>query len=340
MRQVIAAGFVALAMTATAVSAQPVEPTYHTVATIPMPDGRWDLLSVDADHDRLLIGRGDSVTLIDLNTRGATSAGRVARGHAAVAIEGTDLVAVTSGGDGSVRLINATTGQQTASISVGENPDAALYDAASKRLIVMNARSGTVSMIDPRAARVVSTVPVRPGLELGTLIAPDMLAVNDEDASEIELVDLKRGVTLPPIALTGCKGPTGIAFDQADELLLSACANGMAALVDARSHRVIELVAIGKGPDGALFDPQRRRFIVPCGQSGTLSVLGVRRNRHLTSLGIVPTEVSARTAALDPRTGRIYLPAASFAPAAAPNGRPTIVAGSAHVLVLEPSTAN
>jgi len=340
MRRVIAAGLLMLATAATAVSAQRVEPIYHKAATIPMPDGRWDLLSVDPAHDRLMIGRADSVTLINLKTGGSTSAGRIVRGHAAVAIEDTDLVAVTSGGDNSVRLINATTGQQTASIPVGENPDAAFYEAASKRLIVMNARSGTVSIIDPRAARVTGTISVKPGLELGTLIAPDMLAINNEDAGEIELVDLKRGAALAPIALIGCNGPTGIAFDQTDELLLSACANGEAALVDARSHRLIELVAIGKGPDGALFDPRRRRFMVPCGQSGSLSVFAVGRNRHLTSLGIVSTEVGARTAALDARTGRIYLPAASFAPAAVPNGRPTIVAGSVHVLVLEPSTTN
>ena len=95
----------------------------------------------------------------------------------------------------------------------------------------MNAKGGTVSIVDPFAARVVRTIVVKPALELGTLIGPDLLAVNDEDASEIELVDLKRGAMLKPIPLPGCEGPTGIAFDAADGLLLSACANGQAALV-------------------------------------------------------------------------------------------------------------
>ena len=259
----------------------------------------------------------------------------MARGHSAIAIEGTDLIAVTSGGDDSVRLIDAASGRQTARIDVGKNPDAALYDAASKRLIVMNAEGGTVSIIDPRAARVVQTVTVKPALELGAMIGPNLLAINGEDAGEIELVDFKRAAALAPIPLTGCEGPTGIAFDQRDSLLLSACANGKAALVDARSRKLIALLPIGDGPDGALFDPQRRQFLVPCGRSGTLAVFSVGSDRKVKALASVATEIGARTAALDAGSGRIYLPTARFEPAPA-GGRPTTVAGSVHLVVLEP----
>ncbi|MEO6387884.1 MAG: YncE family protein [Croceibacterium sp.] len=337
MRHLITAALLSLAFTATGASAQSDPPSYRNLAPIALPDGRWDLLSVDTAHHRVLIGRSDSLDIVDLDKGVVKSVGTVSRGHAAVAIEGTNLVAITSGGDNSVRLIDATSGEQTASIAVGQNPDAAFYDAASKRLIVMNATGGTVSIVDPATASVARTVTVKPALELGTLIAPDMLAINDEDAGEIELVDLTQGLALPPIVLTGCEGPTGIAFDQADGLLLSACANGQAALVDARAHRLIELLPIGRGADGALFDPQRRRFMVPCGQTGTLVVFGVDADRHVTALDTVPTELGARTATLDPVSGRIYLPAATFAAPPSAGGRPTQVAGSAHLIVLEPS---
>ena len=310
--------------------------SYSAASSIPLPDGRWDLLSVDPIHHRVLVARGDSVSIVDLGNGTARSVGSLTRGHAAVAIDRTDLIAVTSGGDNSVRIINGTTGAQTASIAVGENPDAAFYDPASKHLVVMNAKGGTVSIVDPFAARVVRTIVVKPALELGTLIGPDLLAVNDEDASEIELVDLKRGAMLKPIPLPGCEGPTGIAFDAADGLLLSACANGQAALVDTRSRRLIKLLPIGKGPDGALFDRLRHRFLVPCGQSGTLSVFAVKSGRLVAALPPVRTETSARTAAFDPASGRVYLPAARFEPAAA-GGRPTLIAGSVHLIVLEPA---
>lgn len=339
MRQLILAALIVVGSSAALSASEPDPASYTASAPIPLPDGRWDLLSVDTTHHRVLIARGDSVSIVDMASGSTRSLGAVSRGHAAVAIDGTDLIAVTSGGDNTVRLIKGTTGAQSASIPVGQNPDAALYDARSKHLIVMNAKDGTVSIIDPLAAKVIKSIPVKPALELSVLIGPDLLAVNDEDANEIELVDLKRGTVLKPIALPGCEGPTGIAFDQADGLLLSACANGQAAVVDARSHRLVKLLPIGKGPDGALFDQRRRRFLVPCGQSGFMAVIAVSPRRTFAVLPSVDTQTSARTAALDPARGRIYLPAAQFTPVAA-GGRPTLVAGSVHLIVLDPTTAH
>lgn len=336
MRRLILPALLVATWAVSSDAAEPDRPSYSAASSIPLPDGRWDLLSVDSVHRRVLIARGDSVTLVDLTNGTAKSAGSPSRGHAAIAIDGSDLIAVTSGGDDSVRLINGATGEQTASIAVGQNPDAAFYDPRSKHLIVMNAKGGTVSIVDPHAAKVIGTIAVKPGLELGALIGPDLLAVNDEDADEIELIDLKRGAMRKPIPLPGCEGPTGIAFDPADGLLLSACANGQAALIDTHARRLIKLLPIGKGPDGALFDRQRRRFLVPCGQSGTLSVFEVGAGRQVTALTSVKTETSARTAALDAVSGRVYLPAARFE-AAAPGVRPTLIAGSAHLIVLEPT---
>jgi hypothetical protein len=48
----------------------------------------------------------------------------------------------------------------------------------------------------------------------------------------------------------------------------------------------------------------------------------------------VKTQVSARTIAIDPRTGRLYLPAAEFGPRPAAGGRPPMVPGTFQVLVV------
>jgi Tfp pilus assembly ATPase PilU len=52
-------------------------------------------------------------------------------------------------------------------------------------------------------------------------------------------------------------------------------------------------------------------------------------------LGQVATKVSARTIALDPSTGRVYLPSATLAPAQR-NERPKPVPGSFRVIVVVP----
>lgn len=305
---------------------------YHVEASIPLADGFWDIATYDPEHDRVLIGRGAAASVVDVATRQAKDVGQIQRGHAALAIPGTDTIAVTSGQDNTLRLIDARDGHEVAKVPVGENPDAALWDPPLRQVLVMNAKSGSVSQVDPISAKVVRTIAVKPALEFGALAGPAMLAINDEDLSELELVDLKRGKALAPIALTGCEHPTGLAADPAAGLTLSACANGVAALVDIRSRKVLQLLPIGQGPDTALYDAKRHRFLIPCGRSGTLSVFSLSR-RKLTPAGTVTTEIGGRTAALDPKTGRVFLPAAKFGPSQ-PGQRPAIVPGSAHLLVL------
>jgi DNA-binding beta-propeller fold protein YncE len=305
---------------------------YHVEASIPLADGFWDIATYDPEHNRVVIGRGSAVSIVDLATGKARDVGQIQRGHAALAIPGTNEIAVTSGQDNTLRLLDAGDGHEIAKVPVGDNPDAALWDPASHTVVVMNAKSGSVSQVDPKSAKVVRTIAVKPALEFGAIAGAGLLAINDEDLSELELVDLKQGKLVASIPLTGCRGPTGLAADVADGLTLSACGNGVAALVDVRARKVLQTAPIGQGPDTALFDARRHRFIVPCGRSGTLSLFSLD-GRKLTPAGTVATEISARTAALDPKAGRVFLPAAKFAPAA-PGQRPSIVPGSAHLLVL------
>lgn len=52
----------------------------------------------------------------------------------------------------------------------------------------------------------------------------------------------------------------------------------------------------------------------------------------------LPTQISARTITIDPRTGRLYLPAATLNPPAAAGGRMQAVPGSFVVLVIGPAS--
>ncbi len=305
--------------------------SYHRQASIPLPDGFWDIATYDPDHDRVLIGRGRAASVVDLASHKARDIGQIERGHAALAIPGTNKIAVTSGQDNSLRFLDAGDGRQIASVPVGEDPDAALWDPALRAVLVMNAKSGSVSQVDPASTEVVRTIAVKPALEFGALAGKDTLAINDEDLSELELVDLKQGRLVAAIPLTGCQHPTGLAADPADGLTLSACANGEAALVDIHSRKVVQLVPIGQGPDTAMFDGKRQRFLVPCGRSGTLVLFSLKGGK-LTPAGTVTTEAGARTGALDEKSGRVFLPTAKFGPFT-PGQRPSIVPGSAHLLV-------
>jgi hypothetical protein len=51
----------------------------------------------------------------------------------------------------------------------------------------------------------------------------------------------------------------------------------------------------------------------------------------------VKTEVGARTGALDPKTGKLYLPTASYGAPVTPGGRPLSLPGTFHIVVVSPA---
>ncbi|HEY2399165.1 MAG TPA: hypothetical protein VGI23_02360, partial [Steroidobacteraceae bacterium] len=96
--------------------------------------------------------------------------------------------------------------------------------------------------------------------------------------------------------------------------------------------------AIGDGPDAAAYDTERKLAFSSNGQSGNLTVVDASKPDYPV-LQTVTTERGARTMALDPVSGRIYLATAKFGPAPAatpehPRPRPSILPGSFTILVV------
>jgi DNA-binding beta-propeller fold protein YncE len=322
------------AVTTAAFAAPPHLPNYHTAGTIPGPDGRWDFATWDPEHRAVLVAHGADVLVIDPVRSTVRAIGHIEGAHAAVPIPGTGHILVTSGRDDSIRILDLASGREIARIPAAGDPDAAILSADGRHAYVMGAKAGAISVIDLEHNTETARIALQPGLEVPVLIDRTTLAVNDEERSEIEIVDLASAKQSGTIALPGCEGPTGLAIDPVSHLALSSCANGQAALVDLAQRQFISLVAIGAGPDTVIWDRRHQRFIVPCGRSGTISVVNLV-NRRAVPTSPFATEASARTAALDPASGQIYLPAARFGPAA-PGTRPAPLAGTFPVLVLAP----
>ena len=316
------------------ISAAPA-PHYTIDRAIAGPDGGWDYAQVDPTTHRVYVAHGDVVTEIDpLHGDAVRSFGAIMKAHAVVPIPGGTTLLVTSGRDDSVRLFDLRDGSERAKIAVGSDPDAAFYDAARQRAVVMNAKAGTVSLIDVANAKVTGTIVLKPGLEFGVLGANDTLYVNNEDENEIETANLTSGKAGKAIALPGCTGPTGLGFDAKTGYLLSACANGKAALVNAKTGKLVTLISIGLRPDAVIIDTARRLAFIPCGKDGVLSAITLDAALGSMVATTIKTEIGARTGALDPSSGALYLPTARFDPPAKAGGRPVPIAGSFHIVVI------
>jgi DNA-binding beta-propeller fold protein YncE len=242
---------IALAGVATTAAAQGSGP-------IAISDGRLDYANVDPATRTLFVARGATVTAIPLDGGAPHDFGTIRRGHAVVPLPG-GVLAVTSGEDDTLRLFDQASGAQTAAIAVGRGPDAAIRDPRTGHVLVINTKGGTVSEVDPVARRVLRTITLEPGLEFAAVDKDGTLFVNNEAANVLHRVDLRSGAVLRAIPLTGCESPTGLGYDQQSDHLISACANGKAAVVDADDAKLVGLLDIGAGPDSEIIESARRR---------------------------------------------------------------------------------
>ena len=296
------------------------------------PDGGWDYSTYDAARHRIYVSRGSDVMMIDLDTgKAAPKFAAGARLHAVVPVPGSNLLVTTNSGDSTAKILNAATGALIASIATPKDPDSAIYDPHTKTVAVIGGDSGTVTLIDPKAAKAVGEIDVGGGLEFAVPDGKGRLFVNGEENHEIVVIDLDAKKVVARYPMAGCLRPTGLALVSGHRLI-SSC-QSVVKIIDSVTGRDIATLPIGVGPDGVIYDGVRQMAYVPSGRSGTLAVIQLSGPHNNTVIDNVRTQVGARTGAVDPKTGKIYLPAAEYGPITT-GQRPAMKPGTFVVLVL------
>jgi DNA-binding beta-propeller fold protein YncE len=328
----MAAGFCALAVTVGGAALAASDPGYKVLDKVPGPDGGWDYARVSAKTNRLYVTRGASVMAVDLATNKVTP-GLVpgARQHIALPVNGGGEILVTNGGDNTAIFADAMTGQALGSVPVAKGPDAAALDPKSGLVMVMGHPSGTVTLVDPKARKAVGDIEIGGTLEEGAADGAGRGFVAVEDKHEIAVLDIAGRKVTARWPLAGCAGPGGLACDPQDKLLIAAC-DGAAAIVSAKDGKVVAMLPMGKGADGAVYDAKAHLAFVPAGRDGTLAVIGFAGGKPAI-VQTVTTQRGARTIALDEKTGRVYLPSATYV-VQTTSGRPMPVAGTFQVIVV------
>lgn len=112
--------------------------------------------------------------------------------------------------------------------------------------------------------------------------------------------------------LPGCEEPTGLAYDPKYGLIISACSNGVADFLHAKTGALAAQADIGKGCDAVLLDAPRGFVYFPAGDSGTLSIAALQGPRDIRLVQVLRTAPGVRLGAIDPKTGILYLPAVNY----------------------------
>jgi YVTN family beta-propeller protein len=309
---------------------------YRLVNTISLPgEGFWDYVSVDEANNRLYVSHSSMVHVVDLKT--GKQVGEIAdtKGVHGIAIASDLNKGFTSNGrDASVTVFNLKTLEKIENVKVsGENPDAILYDSYSKRVFTGNGGSSSFTVIDAVNNKVVGTIPLDGKPEAIVTDGNGKIYVNIEDKSCINVIDANTLKVINRWPLSSGEEPTGLALDNQNHLLFSACGNELIVVTDAFTGKEVTTVPIGEGCDGAFFDPYYKRAYASNGE-GTLTVIQEDNTTSFHVLETVATQQGARTMTLDKSSHHLYLPAADFEQAAS-GIRPATKPGSFVILDIE-----
>jgi YVTN family beta-propeller protein len=312
-------------------------PTYQVTKTVPLgaPD-KWDYVVYDADSHRAFVAHGDRLTVVD----GADGSIVGTVSGLSTATHGIGISTETGRGytddseAGLVGSFDLHTLKPIKTLKTGGDTDAIVVDPASAHVFVINGDTGTVTVMDPKADSRLATIEVGGKLEYAAADGHGKVFVNGAGNGEIVRIDTAKNAVDARWPVPDCTSPHGLAIDLETRRLFSSCVNGVLAVVDAEDGRVVAKLPIGLGTDAAAFDPKRKLILSSNGRDGTLSVIQEQDADTFVALAPVKTAISARTLAIDPETGRVYLAVADAEPAT--TGKPKIVPGSLKLLFLDP----
>ena len=292
---------------------------YNVVKTIPIGGpGRWDYDLVDSNARRVYLSHQTHVVVLDADSYAVVGDIPNTPGVHGIALASDLGRGFTSNGRGNtITIFDLKTLKPISTVkSTGQNPDAIFYDASSKRVFAFNGRSANATAINAADGTVAGTIVVGGKPEFAAGDDHGHVFVNIEDKSQLLEIDAQKLSVLHRWPLTGCKEPSGLAFDQKNRRLFSVCGNKKMMIVDADSGKIVATPEIGDDPDAAGFDPGTQLVFSSNGETGDLTVIHEDSPDKFSLLETVPTKKYARTMAIDLKTHNIFLPIAEFEPVA------------------------
>jgi len=312
----------------------------HLIKKIAIPgDYGWDYLTADSEGRRLYVSHDKEVVVLDLDSGAILGKvpGSDVHGIAIVRELGRGFISATD--PGSVTIFDLKTLAVIGKVPVGDDPNAIFYDGKTKRVFTIDRGSKRVSAIDPKSGKVVGAVEGLGGrTEHAVSDEAGHIFLNMQDRNTLLKIDSQALKVTETWPLAPCGQPSSMDMDRVHERVFIGCRSGVMAVVDGNSGRLVTTQPIGKGVDATEFDRERGLVYFSSGD-GTLSVFHQESPDRYTLVESVKTQPSARTMALDQKTGRAFLSGAEFGPRptvapGSPQPRPPIIPGSFSVLII------
>jgi DNA-binding beta-propeller fold protein YncE len=316
-------------------AAKPGPSGYHVIKTVSVPgDEGWDYIYVDSDARRVYISHSSHTVVMNADTYAIEGDIPDTQGVHGIAVASDLGRGFTSNGRANTATIfDLKTLKTLGTVKTDANPDAIIYDPATKHIFTFNGRGKNATVINAADGSVAGAISLGGKPEFAVADGKGSVYVNDEDSSELHHLDAQNLKELHKWPLAPCKSPSGLAGDLKSRRLLAVCDDKVSSVVDADSGKVVANPAICEGPDAAAFDPASNYFFVSCGD-GNLTIIHEDSPDKYTVVENVPTKKTARTMGLDLKTHKIFLPSAEFEPPAPGERRGKMKPGTFAILVV------
>ncbi|MGD1070190.1 MAG: hypothetical protein ABSB15_08625 [Bryobacteraceae bacterium] len=278
--------------------------------------GGFDYVFADSQGRRLYVPRtGASPRIAVFNLDTIEPAGEIP----SVSAHGAVVSPKTHHGFGSskpVAMFDSKTLAPIKTIDVQGNPDGILYDPFNDRVWILSHSAPNATVINAADGSIAGTVDLGGAPEEAVSDLKGHLYVDIEDKANVAVVDTRTLMVTAHYDLQG-KGATcaGLALDVKNHILFAACRNPQnMVILDANDGKIIDTLPIGRGTDGAVFNPKTMEAFSSQGD-GTLTIVKENSPTSFVVEQNLETMVGAKTLSLDQKTNHILLIAAEYGPA-------------------------
>jgi DNA-binding beta-propeller fold protein YncE len=325
-----------------AIPVQAQDAPYHVLTTAKVGgDGGFDYVYADADGRRLYIARSGPtprVSVFNLDTLEPAGEIPMTGAHGA-AVDTKSHHGFASSKP--VAMWDTKTLSLIKTIDVDGGPDGILGDSFNHRIYILSHRAPNVTVIDAKDGSVVGTIDLGGAPEQAATDGKGHVYIDIEDKDSVAVVDAKTMKVTTTYTLNGKGGGNaGLALDAKNHVLFVACRNPQVmVMLDANDGKYLADLPIGRGCDGAFFNPTTGECFSSQGD-GTLTVIKENSPTSFVVEQTVTTAPGAKTLTLDSKTGKILLITAEFGPPPAqpPAGgrfnRGPMIPGSFSILVV------
>ena len=217
---------------------------------------------------------------------------------------------ITSAGDSTVTMFDIKTLAVIRKIKIPTGGlDGIMYEDFSDRIILTNHSHpiGTAVALDAKTGDIVGQAELEDdGPEGAASDGKGKIFVNNEGKSTIQVLDVTSMKVLASWPLAPCEGPTGIAYDRANNRIISGCGK-TSVVVDPSNGKVVATIANGDGVDALGWDPGEKLIYIPAGRDSNVTVARQDGPDKYTVVATVPTMRGAKTISVDPVKHVAYL---------------------------------